>query len=580
MVVSLHTWPRRPNGARRSRFRLGNGKFPWQLMNRMGSGMDRRNFMKAAGVATASLGLGIGGAIGAPAMARAEGPWAGLFRSWVPEIFAPLPDPPEHTTAIVIGSGFGGAISALRLAEAGVSTTVLERGSRWPNDPWREIFTGDDLPDGRGFWHRTSFTGMNRVPMQFESFGGVLDCTEYSNIDVWRAAAVGGGSVVFTGAMVQPEKKYFDDLFRGTVDYAELNNTYYPRVRQMLRLSTMPGDIYGSESFTHSRAWDEQVRKAGYQTQAVDSIFNWDVVRAEIDGRSRPSATAARSNLGNSNGAKFDLNQNYLKYAEATGKARVYPGHRVESIAQDANGKFTVDISKLAPTGEVLSRRTITADQLYLGAGSIGTSELLVAARATGRLANLNEHVGQGWGSNGDVGLARGASSISGTAQAAPCASRIFDDTDLPVTLENWYIPGIPFETGALASLGIVMDPTRAEFGYDAASGRVGLNWPANGNDHVLAAAGAVDHKIAQRAGSMFEYGAIGYDAQARFTAHPLGGAVLGKATDNYGRVHGHRGLYVVDGAAMPGSSAASNPSLTISALAERNIEAIVRSGG
>ena len=96
----------------------------------------------------------------------------------------------------------------------------------------------------------------------------------------------------------------------------------------------------------------------------------------------------------------------------------------------------------------------------------------------------------------------------------------------------------------------------------------------------TIAAARAVDHKIAQRAGSMFEYGAIGYDAQARFTAHPLGGAVLGKATDNYGRVHGHRGLYVVDGAAMPGSSAASNPSLTISALAERNIEAIVRSGG
>ncbi|KAA0024492.1 GMC oxidoreductase [Antrihabitans cavernicola] len=542
--------------------------------------MDRRNFIKAAGVATASLGIGIGGALTAPAVARADGPWASLFRGWVPEIFAPLPDPPEHTTAIVIGSGFGGAISALRLAEAGVATTVLERGSRWPNDPWREIFTGDDLPDGRGFWHRTSFTGVNKVPMHFEDFGGVLDCTEYPGIDVWRAAAVGGGSVVFTGAMVEPQKRHFDDLFRGTVDYDELHNTYYPRVRQMLRLSPVPADIYGSESFTHSRAWDEQVRKAGYQPQAVDSIFNWDVVRAEIDGRSRPSATAARSNLGNSNGAKFDLNQNYLKYAEGTGKARVYPGQRVESIAQDGSGKFTVDVSKISPTGEVLSRRTLTADQLYLGAGSIGTSELLVAARATGRLGNLNEHIGQGWGTNGDVGLARGASVVSGTAQAAPCASRIFDDTGLPVTLENWFIPGVPLDLGALSSLGIVIDPTRGQFGYDAASGRVGLNWPANGNDQALAAARAVDHKIAQLGGSMFEYGALGYDAQAGFTAHPLGGAVLGLATDGNGRVHGHRGLYVVDGAAMPGSAGAANPSLTISALAERNIEAIIRSGG
>jgi cholesterol oxidase len=60
------------------------------------------------------------------------------------------------------------------------------------------------------------------------------------------------------------------------------------------------------------------------------------------------------------------------------------------------------------------------------------------------------------------------------------------------------------------------------------------------------------------------------------FTAHPLGGAVLGKATDDYGRVLGYDGLYVLDSAAIPGSTGAVNPSLTISALAERNIERII----
>ncbi|UGT52895.1 GMC oxidoreductase [Nocardia asteroides] len=537
--------------------------------------MHRRAFFKAAGLAT------IAGAVGTTltnTVATAD-PREAMFRTWVPEIFEPVPDPPAHTQAIVIGSGFGAAVTALRLAEAGIVNTVLERGSRWPNDPWREIFTGDDLPDGRGFWHRTSFTGVTKVPMSFGAFGGVLDVTEYPGIDVWRAAAVGGGSVIFTGAMVAPERRLFDQVFGGVVDYGELERVYYPKVRQMLRLDTMPADIYQSGPFAHSRAWDEQVRAAGYQPLPNDSIFTWDILRGELAGTSRASATAARSNLGNSNGAKFDLNQNYLRYARDTGRSQVYPGHRVDSIAQDAGGKFVVTVTKLDPTGQVLGTRTLTCDKLFLGAGSVGTSELLVRAQATGALPHLNEHIGDGWGTNGDVVLARGASAVSGHGQGVPSASRIFDESRVPLTLENWYIPGIPFETGALASLGMVLDPTRARFGYDAGSGGVGLSWSAAAQNAVVDAARAVDHRIAERAGALAEYGALGYDANAQFTAHPLGGAVLGKATDAFGRVHGHPGLYVMDGAAIPGSTATVNPSLTIAALAERNIAAIVSAG-
>src|SRR5690606_5048701 len=118
-----------------------------------GGGLVRRRALfKAAGVA--ALFAGASSFPGARPAAAAPF-WYDLFREWVPEIFRPLPEPPEHSTAIVIGSGFGASVAALRLARAGVRTTVLERGSRWPNDPWREIFTGDDLPDGRGFWHRT-----------------------------------------------------------------------------------------------------------------------------------------------------------------------------------------------------------------------------------------------------------------------------------------------------------------------------------------------------------------------------------------------------------------------------------------
>ncbi|WP_405487985.1 GMC oxidoreductase [Nocardia sp. NBC_00511] len=541
--------------------------------------MRRRAVLKAAGVAALMAGVGSGAALRGAGPASANPLWNALFQAWVPEIFAPLPDPPEHTEAIVIGSGFGAAVTALRLAEAGVQNTVLERGSRWPNDPWREIFTGDDLPDGRGFWHRTSFTGVTKVTMPCSDFGGVLDVTQYPGIDVWRAAAVGGGSVVFTGAMVAPPKHLFDSVFRGVVNYDELDSVYYPRVRDMLRLSTMPQDIYDSAPFTHARLWDQQVRAAGYQPQPNDSIFNWDVVRSELSGGSRPSATASRSNLGNSNGAKFDLNQNYLRYAEGTGRTGIFPGHRVDSIGQDATGKYVVTVTKLAPAGQVLATRTLTCDRLFLGAGSVGTSELLVRAQATGTLPNLNEHVGDGWGTNGDVVLARSVSSLSSTGGGVPSASRVLDESGMPLHLENWYVPGIPVDTGAIASLGIVLDPTRARFGYDRGSNGVGLSWPGAAQADVVAACRAVDHRIAAADRSIVDYSPIGYDAQGFFTAHPLGGAVLGQATDGYGRVIGHPGLYVMDGAGLPGSSATVNPSLTITAIAERNIENIIRAG-
>ncbi|MET9029913.1 GMC oxidoreductase [Nocardia sp. NPDC004168] len=544
--------------------------------------MDRRGFVKSAGLAATMLG--VAGASTAASAAWADdfspSPRTSMYRMLVPEIFAPLPDPADHVPAIVIGSGFGASVTALRLAQSGIEVAVLERGSRWPNDPWRDIFATDTIPDGRGFWHRTTFTGVNRIPLQIDPFGGVLDVTNYPGIDVWRGACVGGGSVVFTGVMIEPEQRFFDYVFRGVVDYREMHDVYYPKVREVLRPSVIPDDIYNSFAFVHSRAWDEQVRVAGYTPQRIDGTWNWDVIRAELAGRSRPSATVGCSNLGNSNGAKFDLNQNYLRYAEGTGRARIYPGHRVDAIAEEpgASGRYSVAVTKLDPTGEVLRTRTLTCDMLFLAAGSIGTSELLVRARETGALPNLNEHVGEGWGSNGDVALARPLSTLEVGTQGTPSASRILDEAGTPVSLENWYIPGTtPFDTTLLASLGIVLDDTRGRFVCDPADGRVELRWPADGAASYLARAREVNNKAACNCQPISR---PAFDADASFTSHPLGGAVIGRATDGYGRVRGYRNLYVMDGAAVPGSTGTVNPSLTISALAERNIEQIIRSGG
>lgn len=536
--------------------------------------MKRRNFVKGSAAVTATTML--------PTQQASAG-W-GWFARWkykalVPELYRNSrwqPKPPRHTKAIVIGSGFGGAISALRLAEKGVETTVLERGQEWSNNRWRQIFARDYLPDGRAFWHRNYTQTLNGIPALTDKFGGVMDVESHDNMDVWAGACVGGGSVVFTGVMIQPEQHNFKQLFGNTVSWDEMNDKYYPRVRAMLNLNSMPDNIYKSSPFAHSRIWDNQARKAGFTTHKTDSIFNWDVINDEINGRTRKSATIGESNYGNSNGAKFDLNQNYLKQAQATRKAKVYSGQQVENISFDGS-VYTVEVKQLDPHGKVLDHYELTCDYLFMAAGSMGTSKLLVRAREKGTLPNLNAFVGEGWGANGDTIVSRSFGKPGSLTQGSACASRLYDESSgQPTTLENWYAPGLPIDIGIIGSLGMVMDSNRGHFSYDHTNDDVKLHWSKQYNNETIQATRHVHDRILDASGMVPGVPLFRKDVEGGFTAHPLGGAVIGKATDAYGRLDGYKKLYVMDGAAIPGSTGAVNPSLTISALAERNIEEII----
>jgi cholesterol oxidase len=266
----------------------------------------------------------------------------------------------------------------------------------------------------------------------------------------------------------------------------------------------------------------------------------------------------------------------------ATGKVQLHAGMDVQGIAWDGS-RYVVDIIERSVTGQPLGRYTVTCDRLFLAAGSVGTSELLVKAQAQGTLRNLNEHTGAGWGSNGDAVVVRSFSAIKGLTQGAASASKIHDtSTGMPVTFENWYAPGVPVDVGIVGTLGMVYDETnRGRFQYNASTGKVDLNWAADGNADAFAAMNTVNKRIASASNTVpGAWPFIGAVNGKNWTAHPLGGAVIGKVTDAYGRVKGHPGLYVMDGAGVPGSTGSVNPSLTISALAERNIERIIASGG
>ena len=395
---------------------------------------------------------------------------------------------------------------------------------------------------------------------------------------MWRGACVGGGSKVFTGVMIEPERQYFEAIFGNVVNYEEMRNVYYPRVREMLRLSPLPDDLYYKPSFGHSRVWDKQVRLAGYEPERIDGIWNWDVVRKEFHYRSRPSASIGESNHGNSNGAKFDLTQNYLKYAEQSGYTSIYPGMQVKSLGQDSNGRYLVEIEQIDPMGEIIDQFTLSCDYLFMAAGSIGTTELLLKARELGDLPNLNEFIGEGWGTNGDTAVVRTVSELQGLYQASPSAGIIRDDRfGPPITMENWYALHVPVNLTAIGSLGMGFDMTnRCRFQYDPATDSTTLLWPREGNADVVAATREMNNRIADA--SLTLPGLLGVvpDVNDSFTAHPLGGAILGQAADAYGRLNGYDRLYVMDGAMINGSTGAVNPSLTISALAERNIQNIL----
>jgi cholesterol oxidase len=487
-------------------------------------------------------------------------------------------DADEYSPALVIGSGFGGAVTALRLGRAGVGTIVIERGRQWPRSAFLPVFSNEQLPDGRAFW----FKDVARFPSLLAEtpiarYAGVMDASWAGNLEVFRGAAVGGGSIVYSGVSVLPARKQFEAIFPAALSYDDFVGTWAPRVKAMLGFSTVPSDLYASPTWTHARVWDAQARKAGFTPRPLEVAFDWPTCRQELALQSRPSVTIGESNFGVANGGKSDLTQNYLPAATATGKVRIDALTVVSSIAVDDDGRYVVLARRITPTGGVVALKTYVTDRLFLAGGSMGTSELLVRARDTDAMPRLGAEIGQGWGTNGDTVAFRSLNGLTGVAQAGPSPSGFHDDSvGVPTTVESWFIPH-PVENTGLATLGIGVDLThRGTFSYDSAADRVDLHWDTAWDQEVVETHRRINARIAEVSGAVAGYPGFRPEVVADFTAHPLGGAVIGRATDMFGRVKGHRGLYVNDGALIPGSTGGANPSLPIAALAERNMARII----
>ncbi|WP_141578042.1 GMC oxidoreductase [Actinomadura sp. WMMA1423] len=526
--------------------------------------VSRRGFIAGTG---SIVGLGLLGRTGASA--------------------APAPAPIANgarVPVLVIGTGYGGSVAALRLAQAGVDVHMVEMGMTWdtPGSDGK-IFSGMTAPDYRAYWLRTrtkqpisNFLGFP-IDRDVPKYTGILDAEDFGGILVYQGRGVGGGSLVNGGMAVTPKRSRFSAILP-SVNADEMYNVYYPRANSGLGVNEIDRAWFDTtDCYQYARVGRKHAQRSGFEFVYVPNVYDFNYMKQEAANAVPRSALNTEILYGNNYGKK-SLQKTYLAQAKATGRVAISAQHRVTSVSPASGGGYTVAIEQIDTTGAVVANKTVTAARVFFAAGSVGTSKLLVKLRATGALPNLNGEVGKGWGDNGNVMVGR--------------ANHLWDPTgslqsSMPTGgIDNWDAGGAfaevaPLPTGietyASFYLSITNTPHRAEFSWNSSAGRVDLNWQTAWKQSSIGMAKSIFDKINSKEGTIYRTDLFGtYKVWGdHLTYHPLGGAVLNKATDNYGRLQGYPGLYAIDGSLIPGNTSV-NPFVTITALAERNIEKII----
>lgn len=483
----------------------------------------------------------------------------------------------EEHRVVIIGAGFGGGVAALRFAEAGVPSLLLERGIRWPTGPNSDTFPRPSVnpADKRIFWLgspvQIPLLGISVPPLG--TYTGLLERVSGDGMDIICAAGVGGGSLVYQGMTLQPTAEVFNANLPEQLDYTRMDQEYYPRVARMLRLQTAPDELINSKTYRPSRIFGTNVQSAGYALEKVPMPIDWAYAMRELNGEMKPSYTNGDCAFGVNNGGKNSVDVTYIAAAEKTGLVNVATLHNVTDVAKANDGRWEVSVDRIDTSGKVLEKKILTTRALVMAAGQANTTRLLMRAAAKGDIPDMPDGLGTEWGSNGD--RIYGWTSVEdnfGAPQGGPVVYCSKDWAD-PATANTVIQASLP-PTPNLRSTMIVgygVSQGRGRFIYDSGKDDAILQW-SSGADDVLY------RRIHERVENIAGKGSALTDTTAAYpsTWHPLGGAPMGKVCDLAGRVLGHRGLYVLDGALMPGNSAACNPSMTIAAVAERATDELI----
>ena len=518
----------------------------------------------------------------------------------------------EIYDVVVIGSGFGGAVVAARLAEAGRRVCLLERGRRWEPADYPRSFSAAE----GAVWNEASNYGF-------------LDYRVFRRIDVIQGCGVGGGSLHYFNVQLRAPAAIFDrPEWPAAVDSSVLA-TYYDRIAPMIQSQPLEPPA-GERVPARTRAFLDAAGVAGYSAHLVPIALHTGATRAHpVSGLTQePCAYTADCLLGCRSRSKNSLDVTYLPWGERHG-LEIRPLHVAERIEPVENG-YMVTSRRLDPDQPgSWEHCQVRGRSIVLAAGTLGSNELLMTARDVHRtLPRLPAALGHRFSPNGDMLFAgtlgtdasvdpsHGPSITAGAFVQPPGSSNLIHVQDLgfPPAFTSLADGTVPTTKRMRSTLGAATSYVRAArggppfrgallfggsfipnfipylgMGTDAANGRFGLDhhgqltldWDPTSSKPMFDEMEAAMRKLSRALGGDFMRSPPWRLPFRRLlTAHPLGGCAMSDSpdrgvVDHRGEVWGHPGLFVADGSVIPGPLAV-NPSLTIAALAERTAQWMV----
>ncbi|WP_369183855.1 GMC oxidoreductase [Streptomyces sp. Y1] len=525
---------------------------------------------------------------------------------------------------VVVGSGFGGSVAALRLTEKGYRVAVLEAGRR---------FERDELP--RNSWDLANYLWAPQLGLY-----GIQRIHLLANVLILAGAGVGGGSLNYANTLYVPPKAFFEDRqWRHITDWQEELAPFYDQAQRMLGVRLNPTV---TPSDVHLKAAAERMGVGDTFHMAPVGVFFGDGKDTDGTAKAAPGEEVADPYFGGAgparkacvecgecmtgcrHGAKNTLTENYLYLAERGG-AEIHPLTTVARIRECGEG-FAVDVRRTdsrSRTDRVKAgARTITAAQVVVAAGTYGTQSLLHRMRDGGHLPRISARLGELTRTNSEAIV--GAQTTDRRYGAKADFTKGVAITSSVHPDENTHIEPVRYGKGSNAMgalsiaqvkgggrtprwlrylgnsvlhpvtfarsmnqhrwsektiIGLVMQSLDNSITVSLKKGPLGKPRLTSTQGHgepnptwIPAAqqgAQALAEEINGFAGST-----VGEIFDIPLTAHFLGGCPIGDApetgvVDPYHRLYGHPGISVVDGAAVS-ANLGVNPSLTITAQAER----------